>query len=266
MHRKRLIVALVLIPLLYLYVMYLPSRYFLYLLVFFSTIGLAEYYEIVGIRGALRFIGLGLGALLLTVFFIRKDFFAETIVFSVMIMTAARLFLKRDPAGAIREMTAAGFGLLYLPCLLSVQLDLARTGPAWLVMLYAAVWASDSMAYYVGTSIGRRKLYVEVSPNKTVEGAVGSVIGGIAGAMLIKLTLLGSVSVPEIMLLGAAVGSATIIGDLVESLIKRDAGVKDSGSIMPGHGGILDKLDGVTFAGPAFFWCASLLGLLSAAG
>jgi phosphatidate cytidylyltransferase len=129
-------------------------------------------------------------------------------------------------------------------------------------MLYAAVWGSDSMALYVGKSIGRTKLYVAMSPNKTVEGAVGSFIGGLIGVLLIKFTILDSMPLSTAIILGLVVSLSTIIGDLVESMFKRDAGVKDSSSIVPGHGGFLDKIDSVTFAGPAFYWSCLLLNVI----
>jgi phosphatidate cytidylyltransferase len=118
------------------------------------------------------------------------------------------------------------------------------------------------MAYYVGKGIGKRKLYPEISPNKTVAGAVGSLIGGVVGAALIKATLLNHISPLQTGIIGGAVGFSTVIGDLVESMFKRDAGVKDSSHIVPGHGGVLDKLDGVTFAGPVFYWVCLALGLV----
>jgi phosphatidate cytidylyltransferase len=101
-----------------------------------------------------------------------------------------------------------------------------------------------------------------MSPNKTVEGAIGSLIGGVIGTLLIKFTLLDGISLSHAVILGVAVGFASIIGDLVESMFKRDAGVKDSSSIVPGHGGFLDKIDSVTFAGPVFYWCCLLLGVI----
>ena len=175
---------------------------------------------------------------------------------------ALRLFLKRDPEGSISAVSAAVFGLLYIPSLLTFQLSLVKAGPVWIVLLYTSVWAADSMAFYVGKSIGRRKLYPEISPNKTVEGAAGSLLGGIVGAVFIKVTLLGRISFPQTVIIGLAIGFSTMVGDLVESMFKRDAGVKDSSHLVPGHGGVLDKLDGVIFAGPVFYWVCLTIGLI----
>ncbi|GAB4487829.1 MAG: phosphatidate cytidylyltransferase [Thermodesulfovibrionales bacterium] len=259
---KRLAVALVLVPLLYLYVMYLPAEYYLFLLIFVSTGALAEFYAICRVPALLRFAGLAGGVALLAALFLKPHLFVPLLLFCVLAVTSLRLFQKRDAAGSINDVAPVVLGLLYVPGLLSFQLDIVRNNPAWLVMLFAAIWGADSMAYYVGTGIGKRKLYPEISPKKTVEGAVGSLAGGIIGAGLIRFTLLGHVTIGQAVLLGLVVAAASVAGDLVESMFKRDAGVKDSGTIMPGHGGLLDKVDSATFAGPAFYWCCVWLGLM----
>ena len=262
MHLKRLIVAIILVPLFYLYVMRLPAEYFLFILIFFSTVGLMEFYSMFRIQGLLRYAGIFWGALLPAVFFIQTGLVADILLLAVLTITAMRLLFKRDPAGSLSEVAAVLLGLLYIPGLLSFQLRLIQNGPAWVILLYASVWASDSMAYYVGKSIGKRKLYREISPNKTVAGAVGSVLGGMLGAAVIKVAVLSHMTLWQAVLAGSLIGAATIIGDLVESMFKRDAGIKDSSRIIPGHGGVLDKIDGVTFAGPVFYWLCLGLGLV----
>jgi len=262
MHLKRLAIALILLPVLYIYVMYLPPKYFLFLMIFLSTIGLAEFYAMCRIKGLFLYSGLFWGAALLIVSFILPQLFLQVLLFAALSTMALRLFLKPDPSGSISAVSAAVFGLIYIPGLLTFQMNIVKTGPAWIILLYTSVWAADSMAFYVGKSIGKRKLYPEISPNKTVAGAVGSLIGGIVGAVLIKATLLAQISILHIVIIGLTVGLSTIIGDLVESMFKRDAGVKDSSHILPGHGGVLDKLDGVTFAGPVFYWVCLALGLI----
>jgi phosphatidate cytidylyltransferase len=262
MHLKRLVSAFILLPLLYMYVMYLPAEYFLFLITFLSVVALAEFYTICGIRGIFMYSGLFWGASLLFVFFYRPDLFLGVLLFSTVATITLRLFLTREPSGSIPAVSAAIFGLIYLPGLMSFQLSLAKSGPAWIVMLYTAVWAADSAAFYTGKSIGKRRLYPEISPNKTIAGAAGSLVGGILGAFLIKMTLLAQVSFLQAAVIGLAVGFSTILGDLAESMFKRDAGVKDSSHLVPGHGGVLDKLDGVTFAGPVFYLVCLALGLI----
>jgi phosphatidate cytidylyltransferase len=262
MHLKRIAVALIVIPALYFYVMYLPPQYFLFLLTLVSTLALAEFYAISGVHGALKYAGFFWGAALLVMHFLARDLFAGTLMLAALCMLTVRLCVKRDPSGAVREASAAVFGLFYVPALLSFQVDIVRAGAPLLVMLYAAVWSSDSLALYIGKGMGKRKLYAEISPNKTVAGAAGSFLGGIIGALLIKYTLLDFMPLQKAALLGLVVGVFSVVGDLVESMFKRDAGVKDSSALIPGHGGVLDKIDSVTFAGPAFYWCSLLLDVI----
>ena len=262
MHVKRVISAIIFVPLFYLYVTYLPPEYFLFLLAIAAAAALGEFYSMAKIRGALKYAGIFCGVALLAAFFAGKDFFVVALLSSVLSLMTFRLFLKREPGASLSEISLTLLGLLYIPCLLTFQIGIVRAGPAWLFLLYSSVWMSDSMAYYVGKGIGRRKLYEEVSPNKTVAGAVGSLAGGMLGALLIREVILRPVPVFHVMLIGAVVGVVAVIGDLVESMFKRDAGVKDSSSIIPGHGGVLDKLDSFLFTGPVFYWLCSALGLL----
>jgi len=119
-----------------------------------------------------------------------------------------------------------------------------------IVMLLALVWAGDTGAYFVGRAIGRHKLYPTVSPKKTIEGAIGGLAASVGVAILITQVWLTRIDIPHAVLIGLLGGMAAQMGDLVESLIKRSCGVKDSGTLLPGHGGMLDRVDGVIFAFP----------------
>lgn len=254
MHLKRLVVAAVLLPVLYLYIMYLSPAYFIFLLIVMSVIALSEFYGMYRVTGILRYAGAFFGISILSTFYVLRGFLLHVIILSVMALAAIRLLSKRDPKSSLYDTSIPVFGLLYIPGLLIFQAYIRETGPEWIILLYATVWAADSMAYYIGTFIGKKKLYVEVSPNKTVAGAVGSLIGGVLGVIIMKYTLLPVLTVYSVFIIGIMIGVVSVLGDLVESMFKRDAGVKDSGIIIPGHGGILDKLDGVLFAGPVLFW------------
>jgi len=210
----------------------------------------------------MKYLGIAWGVVVMTAFFFSlADMYVLSLV-QVLFFLGLRLFISKEPSASMNETACVLLGLFYVPGLLSFQLSLALRSPQWIILLYASVWAADSMAYYVGRNLGRHKLYEAMSPNKTVEGAVGSVIGGVIGAGIIKVLLISELDIARVALLGASVGAATIIGDLVESMLKRDAGVKDSGTIFPGHGGILDKIDGSTFAGPVLFWLCIGLGVI----
>jgi phosphatidate cytidylyltransferase len=124
----------------------------------------------------------------------------------------------------------------------------------WTVLaFFVAVWVCDSAAYFSGRAFGRHKLFVRVSPNKTWEGAIAGFAGAIAAFLIMKAIALPYLTVLQSLICGALVGSFGQLGDLAESLLKRDAGVKDSSSIIPGHGGMLDRFDSIMMASPVLF-------------
>jgi phosphatidate cytidylyltransferase len=262
MHRKRLIVAAALLPVLFLSVMYLPEGYFFILLCAVSFLGMLEFYSMYRVQGAVRYACLLFGVFIIAVSYFSRAHLSETLVFSAMAIMVIRLLTKRDPLSSLHDIAAPVVGLVYIPGFLSSQTQIRNIGPEWIIFLYATVWASDSAAYYIGKGIGKRKLYQEMSPNKTVAGAVGSVAGGAAGALMLKVLIVPQLTLPSAAFIGCLIGIISIAGDLVESMFKRDAGVKDSGVIIPGHGGILDKIDGTLFAGPLLYWVLAFKGLL----
>jgi phosphatidate cytidylyltransferase len=134
-------------------------------------------------------------------------------------------------------------------------------GHRWLLAALALVWAADSGAYFAGRRLGRRKLAPTISPNKTVEGAIGGLVAGVAVALAFGAFAGATVAqLPALALVAVVAVLASIVGDLFESLLKRHVGAKDSGNVIPGHGGVLDRLDGVLAALPAFLLGKELLG------
>jgi phosphatidate cytidylyltransferase len=262
MQGKRLLAAAVLLPPFYFAVMKLPEAFFFGLLLTVSVIAQWEFYAMYRVGGLMRASGILLGAVLFVTLYFRPGILPHALMFSVMVMAAVRLFGKRDPAASLRDISHAMLAVLYIPVLLSSQLLLRHNGPQWIIFLFGCVWIADSFALYVGKGLGRRKLYAEVSPNKTAAGAVGSLAGGAFSGWLLNLLLVREMDAWEAALIGAIIGSAAVVGDLVESMFKRDAGVKDSSGIIPGHGGILDKIDGALFAGPVLYWIALAAGLM----
>ncbi len=130
----------------------------------------------------------------------------------------------------------------------------ARPGAAWVGLLILCVIGADSFAYYAGRALGRRPLWPALSPKKTWEGAAGGLLGALAGALVARAFFLRSL--PPVHAAGASVAIfvAALFGDLAESMIKRAGGVKDSSSVLPGHGGFLDRLDSLLFAAPVLYY------------
>ena len=264
MHLKRVIIALILIPLFYLYVTKLPSLYFLLFLIIVGAAAQYEFYLMYKVKRLLRYAGIIFGTLILCFAYFKLFSFMSLLAFLIIIIAGIRLFSKKNPASALNDIAAPIIGVIYIPLLLSYQLHLRVQDSEWIIFLYGCVWLSDSMAYYVGRSIGKKKLYFEISPNKTIAGAVGAALGGAIGAVIVKTIFMNSINLPltSMVVLGFVIGSITVVGDLVESMFKRDAGVKDSSNILPGHGGVLDKLDSLLFAGPALYWLSFSFSLI----
>jgi phosphatidate cytidylyltransferase len=166
------------------------------------------------------------------------------------------LFRIRDIATAARDIAYAVMGFIYIPFLLVHLIMLRQTtyGWQWLLVIMLIVMTNDSAAFYTGSAIGRHRLYPLVSPKKSIEGALGGLGGSICGALLAKFTFFPQLTLADALITAIVIGTLGQTGDLFESLLKRSFGVKDSGSCIPGHGGVLDRLDSIIFAAPATYY------------
>jgi phosphatidate cytidylyltransferase len=173
------------------------------------------------------------------------------------------LFRVNEIKASASEFALTVSGFLYVPLLLG-HLILTRELPhgiQWIFLLLVLVMTGDSGAYYVGSSLGRHKLYPLVSPNKSMEGAAGGLAGSLFGAFCARWLFFPELSAGDCFLAALIIGPLGQLGDLFESLLKRSFGVKDSGTIIPGHGGMLDRLDSILFASPALYYYAVLRGI-----
>ncbi len=160
------------------------------------------------------------------------------------------------------ELMASLFGILYLvflPLFLISLRDVPK-GMHWTLIFFIVVWASDSAAYFVGRKYGKRKLFAAISPNKTVEGAAGGLAAGFILVLLYKAAIFRQIPWSATIAIPIFVGIFAQLGDLCESFLKRAFHRKDSGSMIPGHGGFLDRFDGVVFALPVMYGCVKYLG------
>lgn len=162
----------------------------------------------------------------------------------------------------LRFLGTGCLGLLYISFALA-HLVLIRSlpqGAAWLLVLTAITAGGDTGAYYIGSTLGRHKLCPQISPKKTVEGAIGGISAGMLCAVATGWYFLPRTSPYLILLAALLLTLVSIAGDLTESIIKRSVGVKDSGRLLYGHGGVLDRIDSLLIAGPVLYYFLLLLG------
>jgi phosphatidate cytidylyltransferase len=181
---------------------------------------------------------------------------AATGAAALLALCLLALWRVRDPAARLRGLAESVLGLAYIGYAMASLwlLRMVPGGPAWVFLVLAATWAGDSAAYFGGTRFGRRRLAPSLSPNKTWAGAVcgvcGSLAGGLAALPVFQRLYPGTASVALALAASLATAVSGQLGDLFESLWKRAKGVKDSGTLLPGHGGILDRIDSLLLALP----------------
>ncbi|MHB8483049.1 MAG: phosphatidate cytidylyltransferase [Nitrospiria bacterium] len=265
---KRLIVALIFFPLFYFLVSFRRPLPFLFFITLISCLGLFEFYRLYfrEKKIAVLLIGEIASLILMGGFYIEgvdprgieamiSPFILSTVFsFAVLFFLTAHLFADR--ASFFLSVCVMGTGLIYVTWFLGhlILLRSLEQGPLYVFFLAMVTWGTDSGALWVGRSIGTRKLASAISPNKTVEGALGGVVFGILMAVISHFWFLPWLSLKETIGLSFALSIAGQTGDLVESMYKRANQVKDSSHLLPGHGGILDKIDSFIFTGPVLYY------------
>lgn len=200
---------------------------------------------------------------------------ALTVILTVLPIAIYYLFRFGEMATVATRAAYSITGIVYVGLLFSfVPLIKREFGPAGgdvIVILLMIAWVGDTGAYFAGRFLGKRKLYPAVSPNKTWAGAVGGLVASVVSAGAVKILLAGLHDAPslvhaltwlDVLLLAAPGAVLGQIGDLFESLLKRSTGIKDSGSLLPGHGGILDRVDAVLFLAPYVYLYLVIRGAL----
>ena len=180
------------------------------------------------------------------------------IVFAVLLVE-----LFRNSGSAILNIGSSLLGILYLGLFASTLVFIREyySGNAYeyseggylIISIMASIWICDSAAFFLGSAFGKNKLFPRVSPNKSWEGAIAGFLFAITAMIAAKAIVLDQLSLTDAVIIGFIVGTIGQMGDLVESLIKRDAGVKDSSQLIPGHGGIFDRFDSLLFTAPAVY-------------
>ncbi|MGC9360947.1 MAG: phosphatidate cytidylyltransferase [Anaerolineae bacterium] len=179
----------------------------------------------------------------------------EPVLVLLTLIPASIAVFQRNEPGSLESWAMLTAGALYVGYGASHvgRLRTVPNGFAWLATALVGTWICDTAAYAVGMHLGKRRLAPKVSPNKSWEGA----LGGLGGALLVSMVagpLFLQIGVGWSILLGVLIATAATLGDLAESVIKRQVGVKDSGNLIPGHGGMLDRIDSLLFVVPLVYW------------
>jgi phosphatidate cytidylyltransferase len=228
-------------------ILFLPTIGLLVVACLVAFLAASEYQQIAGASRSLQF------AAAIVCFLVGGRYLGDAeFVLVVIGYAVAGSVLFRDET--LDRAAATAFGLVYIALPLGTLVLIHRLGgrEAVLLLLFTIV-VSDSAQYYTGRMFGRRPLAPAISPKKTIEGAVGGVVIGTLFVVFAGRLVLPFTRVPQLAMLGVALVLLGIAGDLFESRLKRTAGVKDSSALIPGHGGILDRIDALLFATPVFY-------------
>ena len=263
---RRIYTVLVLAPLLYAVIRYLPPLAFSGVVVLAGALALFEFYRLCfSDRSQSWLIGIGLAGFAAVILGAHwPNLIVPSLLATLIAIISVPLFRRAPLEQSLRDGAMTLFGVLYLGLTLG-PLSMTRLLPQgeWLIFfLLLVTWASDTGAYYVGTLYGRHRLAPTISPKKSYEGLVGGVIGAIIAAYIIRWWFLPELSGLDCLVLGILLTLTGLWGDLTESAMKRSVGIKDSGGILPGHGGMLDRLDSLLFTAPAFYYYVTMVSRL----
>jgi phosphatidate cytidylyltransferase len=267
---KRILTALVALPIL-LYTVWNDTPYFFVALAALAILfGLIEFYGLAAKRdlrpwrigGSAAAMGV-VGSMVLS----EPGLIVATLAALVLFSLGISLLRPDEQSRALASVSATVFGVIYVGLLASFMVGVRmiadtpttpKLAAKLLTTFFAMVMMTDTGAYYTGRTLGRHKLAPRISPGKTIEGSIGGFITAILAGLVCRLVFFPQIPVVHVILLGGVIGIVSQIGDLAESMLKRGSEVKDSGSIFPGHGGMLDRVDSLLFCAPILYYYSKL--------
>lgn len=261
---KRVLSAVVFLPLFWLIVKS-GTAAFRVLITAAALLALLELYGMAAARGVRchRALGAILTLLVIAAFSTPRVDIRYALAFGLVALPLASLVRGGDWSASLSDVATTFFAAMFVGVLFGYLIDLRgihdppkgdEMGSDLVLLLFFVVWGSDTAAYAIGTTWGKTALAPNVSPRKTVEGAVAGVLGALAAAFIARPWFFGRLREVDCLVLGLSLGTIGIAGDLVESMFKRGSGMKDSAAIVPGHGGILDRVDSLLYAGPVLYY------------
>ena len=258
---KRVLSAVIFLPF-FIFLIYSGTPfYFMLLVMAASLLGLAEFFSLSKdkLSSPLRLAGyIWTMLIIFGAYSGGSSVLLGTLSGGILIIFLIRLYNGKRLKGVIEDVGYLYTGIFYVVFLLSylVLLRGSIDGSLWILLLFIVTWGGDTAAFFSGRAFGNRKFYLEVSPKKSVEGFIGGFFGGIVAALLFKVLFFNQLTLTDSIIAGAVIGILGPLGDLCESLLKRSCDVKDSGGLIPGHGGILDRIDSILFSAPFVYYFA----------
>jgi phosphatidate cytidylyltransferase len=269
---KRILTAIVALPIL-LYTVWSSIPYFFAALAAIAiVIAISEFYNLAAKVGCKThdFLGYIAGLAIAACFGSGKVEWIVAVISALVIASLSFALTRPDEIkNALISVSATVFGVVYVALLagflIGVRMiqDTSQTtklAPKLLTMFFAMVMMTDTGAYYTGRSLGKNKLAPRISPGKTIEGFIGGLLAAIAAGPLCKYAFFPELNLAHSLILGAVIGLLGPLGDLAESMLKRGSEVKDSGTLLPGHGGMLDRVDSILFCAPLLYFYWRLFG------
>ncbi|MEW5806319.1 MAG: phosphatidate cytidylyltransferase [Acidobacteriota bacterium] len=257
---KRILTAMILLPILLVIIKFGNAVYFFVICGIAASFASLELYRILEQLGyrCHKVLGVILSLGIAYSFLEPKFLVGYPIVISITLVLLISMIRIDDFPGIINSVMATFFPIFFIGYTLGYQVGLraipGEDGKDLLVFLFFVVWIGDSAAYYVGKTLGCHKMSPRISPNKTIEGAIGGILFSIVAALVAMLWFYRRIDLHDALILGLVLGVLGIFGDLAESAFKRAANIKDSSVILPGHGGFLDRFDSLLFTGPALYY------------
>ncbi len=265
---KRLLSAIILIPIVVVVTLYAPAIWFTSVVSLLILATIKECNAIIagGSRGAWSWLPIFMASALpfLYLFDGGMEGLSRYLSGAVLILFIAAMVSSKDLKIASEWVRSTIFSIIYiaLPFSLLALLAVADNGRLWILFILLLVWSNDTFAFCTGKLIGRHKLSPNISPGKSIEGAAGGLLGGVVVILIFNHYCALGLELPTAIALALVLGVLSILGDLFESLIKRGSDVKDSGSLIPGHGGILDRVDSMVFVVPALYYFLLFDGII----
>jgi phosphatidate cytidylyltransferase len=263
---KRILSAALFLPVFWVIVKKLGPGMYYALLALAALLALREFYRLAEARGhrCHRVLGAAITTLTMASFVDARIDLEYALALGLIVLPLLSLRRGGDWGKAFGDIGTSFFIAVFVGMLFGYLMKLRVVGdplPAGgdagadlVFLLFLIVWGSDTAAFYVGSFFGRHPLAPLVSPKKTIEGAVGGILGALAMAFLARAWFMHRLHVHDCLVLGVALGTIGMLGDLVESMLKRGAGLKDSAALVPGHGGILDRVDSLLYAAPFLYY------------